>query len=258
MPHYATILDYKRLIKYVNLFFLDEKLLSKVYSSGDLVVSDFNPMNFCYPIKYYDGTLIRYFSSDSKDILDMCIFLSSKLTGKIYVPHIPKELYESFIPYGFTIEYKIESLYKYCNSTNTNKNTCQFVNYTNTYYEALRSIDSLCFPKPMLISKNDVLDLLKDKNTIFRICIYDNLPVGFSLLKINNTIEYGSISKIAVKPDYQNQGIGSMILQDISETLRFYNIFIIFVDNIFESSTNFFLKNKFKRWSVSYLLSKHI
>lgn len=256
MPHYATILDYKRLMKYVDLYFLNEKLLSEIYSSGNLVVSDSNPLNFCYPIKYYDGTLIRYFSSNLSDIFDMCIFISSKLTGKLYIPHIPIELYESFVPYGFTIEYKIKSLYKYCNFIDTNKITCQFVNYTDAHYEALSNIDSLCFPKTMLLSKNDISDLPDAKNTFLRICICDNQPVGFSLFKINNTLEYGSISKIAVKPGYQNQGIGSMILEDISKTLRFYNMFTIFVDNIFESSTNFFIKNGFKEWSVSYLLSK--
>ncbi|WDC84874.1 GNAT family N-acetyltransferase [Caloramator sp. mosi_1] len=95
----------------------------------------------------------------------------------------------------------------------------------------------------------------KDPYIKITLCIYENNCIGYSIYKLNYTLGFGYIIKIAVDRDYQNRGFGSMLLMDIINSFRTKGVLPILIDCL-DSSVAFFEKHGFYVVCSNYLL-KH-
>ena len=93
------------------------------------------------------------------------------------------------------------------------------------YIDAITELDRICFSIPW--SRNLFLSELQSKNAHYLIVIDDNAVVGYC--GINYVCLEGSITNIAVHPEYRKQGIASTLLEKmidfaVGENLEFITL----------------------------------
>jgi GNAT superfamily N-acetyltransferase len=255
MAHFACELDIKRLIKHSLGYVFQKDKSERILKSGHVIVCDENPKSFCYPVRYLDGILIRHFSSDILELLDMCRFFIKNFDTKIYIGSISDENVQLFKEIGFNNIHKVSQLYK--DNLTPSKNPKNFIikDFSTDYACTIKEIDQNIFSSAWRLQDNDILEFCKDDYRI-RLCIYDSEVAGFVVFKMNPHFSYCYIIKIAVDKKLQNKGIGKALLGDMQKILKDKGVSFIFSDNIFEESTHFFSNNGFKLHSSSNLLSK--
>jgi GNAT superfamily N-acetyltransferase len=255
MAHFACELDIKRLIKHTSGYIFQKDRSESILKSGHVIICDANPRSFCYPVRYLDGVLIRHFSSNTSELLEMCKFFINNFDTKIYIANILDENIKFFREIGFNNIYKVSQLYK--DRLILRKIPKDFIikDFSKEYTSAIKKIDHSIFSSAWRIQDDDILEFCKDNYRI-RLCIYNSEVVGFTIAKMNTHFSYCYIIKIAVDKNFQNRGIGKALLNDIQKILTDKKISFIFSDTIFEESTCFFNNNGFKLYSSSNLLLK--
>jgi GNAT superfamily N-acetyltransferase len=256
MAHLASELDIKRILKYSTNYLLDKNDAKELYSGGNIIVCDNNPKAFCYPVRYLDGILIRYFSHDPLEVFDMCKLFVEHYRSKVYISNILDENINAFKDIGFTSTFRLFQLYKDIYNYKPSDSKFIILDYDPNFLGALLAIDTSTYPLPWQITEEDIGELCTDNNKI-RLCIYNNKCVGFSIFKINKVYGYCYIIKIVVDKPFQPIGVGSALINDICKSLLHNNISFIFTDTIFQESADLFKRNGFKIYSKSNLLIKN-
>lgn len=255
MAHLASELDIKRILKYSVNYLLDTDDIKKIYIDGNIIVCDDNPRAFCFPVKYLDGTLIRYFSCNPLEVLDMCKLFVEHLKDKIYLSNVSDENIGMFKTIGFTNIFKLSQLYKDIYNYKQNISRFTILDYNHKLLDNLRAIDSSNYPLTWQFNKEDIDELCGSNNKI-RVCKYNNVCVGFSIFKVNRIYGYCYVIKIAIDKSFNNIGIDTALINDICKLIFDNNISYIFTDTIFQESADLFKENGFKVYSKSNLLIK--
>lgn len=254
MAHFACELDIKRLIKYSSGYVFQKDKSEKILKSGKVIICDENPRSFCYPVRYLDGILIRHFSSDISELIDMCKFFINNFDTKIYIGNIPDGDIKLFKDIGFNNIRKVFQLYKDILALNKIPKDFILADFSTEYSFSLKNIDQSIFSSAWRIQDNDILEFCKDNYGI-RLCICNSEVAGFIVFKTNPHLSYCYIIKIAVDKKFQKKGVGKALLSDMQRILKDKGISFIFSDIIFEESIHFFNSNGFKLYSSSNLLS---
>ena len=92
----------------------------------------------------------------------------------------------------------------------TDFNTAEF-DYSLEIYKS-------SFPSNETRPTHNIVDLLTyDKNYQLFVCLKDDLVVGISLMYVFRSLGFGLLDYMAVKPDYQGQGLGREIFEGTFE-----------------------------------------
>ncbi|WP_027307871.1 GNAT family N-acetyltransferase [Caloramator sp. ALD01] len=252
MAHLATILDLKRIIKHKPSYVSEEELYN-IYNDGYMVVSDINPVHYSYPVRYYDNLIIRYSIKDYAELAEMLKLFLDLFNEDLYIANIPEEKLELFKSLNFNPLYKLNTMIKKNYDIKNNISNCYFVPYSNIYSKAMVDIDNSFFDDIFKLKPHHIIEMAKDPYIKITLCISNNNCIGYSIYKLNATLGFGYIIKIAIDKDYQNKGFGSMLLMDIVNSFRTKGVLPILIDCI-DSSTPFFEKNGFIPISSNYLL----
>jgi [ribosomal protein S18]-alanine N-acetyltransferase len=96
-------------------------------------------------------------------------------------------------------------------------------------------------------SKEDYQSQIVNLQAVFLIAKIENKIVGFILARLIETLKVGEIVNFAVVEKYQKQGIGKLLLTDVSSILITSNYKKIELEVREQNlkATNFYLKNKF-------------
>lgn len=254
MAHLATFLDLKRIIKYRPSYITEEELYS-IYNDGYMAVSDINPIHFSYPVRYYDNLMIRYSIKDYSELADMLKLFLDLFSEDLYIANIPEEKIDLFKSLDFQPIFKLNTMIKKNYEIKNNISNCYFVPYSNIYSKVMIDIDNSFFNDIFKLKPHHIIEMSKDPYIKITLCIYNNDCIGYSIYKLNPTLGFGYIIKIAIDKNYQNKGFGSMLLMDIVNSFRTKGVLPILIDCI-DSSAPFFEKNGFNTISTNYLL-KH-
>lgn len=255
VAHFASELDLKRLLKNSMKYYLQPESIVNAYKTGYMVISDVNCLSFCYPVEYFDGILIRYYTSRVREeLMDMAGFISSRIDGKLFLPHISLEDSAYFSPLGFKNFYKITGMYKTDYNISLKSFPCSITGFNMDYYKDIEEMDKSLFPYNWRISLNDISSLSMDRNINIRICTSSRGLAGFTILRTDSHIGYGYIIKIAVKRELHRSGIGTLLINDSIRFFKYNKILPVFTDTITEASQAFFEYNGFKSYSNSFLL----
>lgn len=252
MAHIATILDLKRIIKYKPNYVSEEEIYS-IYNDGYMVVSDINPMHFSYPVRFYDNIMIRYSIREYEELYDMLKLFLDLFDEDIYVSNIEEDGLDILGQLNFKPAFKMNTMIKKNYNIQTNISECYFVPYSNIYSNDILKIDNYYFNDIFKLNPHHIIELSKDTYTKITLCIYKGICIGYSIYKLNHTLGFGYIIKIAVDKNYLNQGFGSMILMDIVNSFKSKGVLPILID-CFDTSVGFFEKYDFKRISSSYIM----
>ncbi|TDT62422.1 GNAT family N-acetyltransferase [Fonticella tunisiensis] len=256
MAHIATELDFRRIIKHNPGNVLDRNYIHRVYKSGYMIVSDINLLSFCYPVEYFDGILIRCFSSTIEETIDMVSFITPMLKGRIFLSHITDDFIEPFRHIGFKNHYKVSGFYKMDYNLSLKSYPCEIIDFSMEYLMQLEYMDRSLFSNTWRLSFDDISTLSRDRNIKIRLCLSKESLIGFSILRLNRGFGYGYIIKIAVDGALHRRGIGTVILNDAIQIFKSSSILPIFTDTISEGSAEFFKSNGFREYSKSCLLVK--
>ena len=94
------------------------------------------------------------------------------------------------------------------------------VNVQENYIEDIFAIEKSEIIVPW--SKDALLDLIRKQNIIFRVMLKDDEVIGYySFQKI---FEEGYINNIAIKKEYQSQGYGTQLFQDLLERAEKFEV----------------------------------
>ena len=94
------------------------------------------------------------------------------------------------------------------------------VNVQENYIEDIFNIEQSEIIVPW--SKDALLDLIRKQNIIFRVMLKDDIVIGYySFQKI---FEEGYINNIAIKKEYQSQGYGTQLFQDLLERAEKFEV----------------------------------
>ncbi len=84
---------------------------------------------------------------------------------------------------------------------------------TMLHLDGVENIEKECFFKPW--SKKSLMEELEQPNSAFFVATDDDKVVGYTGL-INIAGE-GNVTRVAVLKEYQNQGVGSLLMQEMTE-----------------------------------------
>lgn len=89
----------------------------------------------------------------------------------------------------------------------------KLVENNEKYYNFIRDVrlhpdNILGFINQNYITEEEQLEYMKKYNNFFKICLFENEPVGF-IGVIDNDI------RVATKPEYKNKGIGKFMVNEI-------------------------------------------
>lgn len=94
------------------------------------------------------------------------------------------------------------------------------VNVQENYIDDIFAIEQSEIIVPW--SKDALLDLIRKQNIIFRVMLKDDIVIGYySFQKI---FEEGYINNIAIKREYQSQGYGTQLFQDLLERAEKFEV----------------------------------
>ncbi len=94
------------------------------------------------------------------------------------------------------------------------------VNVTEEYIEDIFKIEQSEIIVPW--SKNSLNDLIRQQNIIFRVMLKDDEVIGYySFQKI---FDEGYINNIAIKREYQSQGYGTQLFEDLIERAQKFEV----------------------------------
>jgi ribosomal protein S18 acetylase RimI-like enzyme len=254
MARSATYIDFKRIQRNFNLYNLSREAIENIYLSSFMTISSNDSFSFCYPIKYWDGLLIRYNSADIRNCVDMVIELSERLPGKIYIPDRDEDFKDELWPQGFKEYLNIYSVYK--KSFYLPKKTCNFyiTDYLEKYYKQIRSLDEETFSFPRVTSFNDLPDFIENNYSRVKICIQGNTLCGFCLYILKPVEMYFYIVKMYVGTKYRRMGIGTHLLKSVIDESKKYGCFPVFSDVFSDEPQPFLNYADFTTWGESKLL----
>jgi len=90
----------------------------------------------------------------------------------------------------------------------------QLTDFNSTEFDRILEIYKLSFPPNETRPIEKVVEMLKyDKDYQLYFCLKDDSVVGMSLMYIFRSLRIGLLDYMAVKPDYQGQGIGKEIFE---------------------------------------------
>jgi GNAT superfamily N-acetyltransferase len=90
----------------------------------------------------------------------------------------------------------------------------KLADFNSNEFEGSLEIYKSSFPSSVIRPVEKVVEMLKhDKNYQLFICLKDNSLVGMSLLYIFRHLGIGLLDYVAVKPNYQRQGLGREIFE---------------------------------------------
>jgi len=86
-----------------------------------------------------------------------------------------------------------------------------YTELTETYIDGITELDRLCFTVPW--SRNLFLSELHSNNAFYILALHNDRVIGYC--GINYVCGEGSITNIAVHPDYRKKGLASLMLDNI-------------------------------------------
>lgn len=254
MARFATEIDFKRIEKKLkdNLLHYDE--LKGVFREGHFVVSDLNPISFAYPVKYADGMLIKHFTKNYIELVDMCKLLCNEIDDKIYLANIEKKISNSFTELGFCERYEILKMYKLILTSRDEK-----YNYTFDYYNEENESDIKQIHKKVFgftfVEDKDIVTSVNSK-VYTRLCFKNGKCIGYYSFKINSSVLYAYLIKIVIDDEFNEGDLRDAIIQDLSNLLVKKGITFIFLDCLDEDDFSFFTEAGFRVYNKSCIMVK--
>lgn len=256
MARFAEEIDFRRITKKLKDSVLNYDELKGVFKEGLFTISDLNPISFSYPVKYADGVLIKHFSKNHLELLDMCQLLCDELKDKIYIANIEKKTSDNFTELGFYEKHEVHKLYRLLLTIREENYEYTFENYCSKYEEDIKNIHKKIYGFSF-VKDIDIISSL-DNKVYTRLCFKNGECIGYYNFKINSSVLYGYLIKIVIEDKYSESDVKDSILQDLSNFLMKKGITFIFTDCKKEDDLLFFLNSGFRIYNQSYLMVKNI